>query len=191
MSTVDVIRKVAEKYAPDCDLEIFDVEFAGGVLRITADRINKADPKAGTDIAMLQKLSRSVGHEIEEDELITASYTLEVSSPGVERKLRTPEHFQRSVGETIKLKTFPGGEGDRRAEGELIAATDIGIEVRVTETDTVRSLTYGEISSASTVFAWGGAEKPGQKNKNNKNKKKNNKQSASADSDQEKKETAS
>ena len=176
MTTVDTIRELADSYAPDLNLEVFDVEFTGGTLRITADRLDKPDPKAGADLAMLQKLSKLVARDIEEQDLIASAFTLEVSSPGLERKLRTPDHFKRSVGETIKVKTFPGFEGDRRNEGTLVAADDDGITLAVTaeSPDTDVSIPFDQIAKATTVFDWGPQEKPGgPKPKNTKSAKTN------------------
>lgn len=172
MSTVDTIREIADSFAPEFDLEVFDVEFTGGILRITADRVDKADPKAGAAISMLQKLSKRVAHVIEEKDLIASAFTLEVSSPGLERKLRTPDHFQRSVGEKIKVKTFPGYEGDRRNEGTLVSADDDGIELAVDGNTNIR-IRFDQIAKANTIFDWGPQEKPGSgsKKKTSKNNK--------------------
>lgn len=160
MSTVDTIREIADSFAPEFDLEVFDVEFSGGILRITADRVDKADPKAGAAISMLQKLSKRIAHVIEEKDLISSAFTLEVSSPGLERKLRTPDHFQRSVGEKIKVKTFPGYQGDRRNEGTLVSADDDGIELAV-DNNTNIAIRFDQIAKATTIFDWGPQEKPG------------------------------
>ncbi len=173
MSTVDTVRELAESFAPDLNLEVFDVEFANGLLRITADRADRtgtADPTAGTTISMLQKLSKKVAREIEEQDLIANAFTLEVSSPGLERKLRTPDHFQRSIGEKINVKTFPGFDGDRRNVGLLTAADDQGITLAITEStestgSTDLTIRYDQIAKATTVFDWGPQEKPGKSKK--------------------------
>ncbi|MEE9414831.1 MAG: hypothetical protein V3V01_06055, partial [Acidimicrobiales bacterium] len=60
MSTVETVREIADSFAAELGLEVFDVEFAGGLLRITADRADRANPKSGTDLSMLQKLSKAV-----------------------------------------------------------------------------------------------------------------------------------
>ena len=80
-------------------------------------------------------------------------YTLEVSSPGVERPLRTPEHFRRFVGTSVAVKTRPDVEGDRRLEGTLEAADDEGVVVAG------RRLAYDDIEKARTVFVWEPAER--------------------------------
>jgi ribosome maturation factor RimP len=82
-----------------------------------------------------------------------------VSSPGLERPLRTPEHFAAVVGRRVSVKTHPGVEGDRRLEGELLAADDNGFVVAAAGGE--RSLAYADVERARTVFEWGGAPKPG------------------------------
>jgi ribosome maturation factor RimP len=74
--------------------------------------------------------------------------TLEVSSPGVERPLRTPEHFRRFVGKEVAVKAKPGTEGERRLAGVLEAADEEGVVVAG------RRLAYAEIERARTVFVW-------------------------------------
>ena len=82
------------------------------------------------------------------------------SSPGLERKLRTPDHFRRSIGEQINVKTFPGYVGDRRNAGTLVSADDDGIELAVDDNTTIH-IGFDQISKANTVFDWGPQEKPG------------------------------
>ncbi len=170
LNTVDTVRAIADEHAPTFDLEVFDVEFSGGLLRVTADRLDKPDPKAGAALSMLQKLSKKIAYEIEERDLIAGAFTLEVSSPGLERKLRTADHFRRSLGETVKIKTFPGVDGDRRVEGRLSAATETAITVTSPEGEE-RTLDISDIAKATTVFDWGPQDKPGGgSSKNSKNK---------------------
>src|SRR5207302_14708 len=80
---------------------------------------------------------------------IPGRYVLEVSSPGIERPLRTPDHFRRFIGSTVAVRTRPDVEGGRRVEGVLDDASDTGIVVAG------RPLAYDEIERARTVFAWG------------------------------------
>jgi ribosome maturation factor RimP len=56
-------------------------------------------------------------------------YTVEVSSPGVERPLRTPAHFERAVGQQVSLRTSPDIEGRKRFKGEVVGTSSAGIRV--------------------------------------------------------------
>jgi ribosome maturation factor RimP len=85
-------------------------------------------------------------------------YTLEVSSPGLERRLRTPAHFAGAVGESVTLRVSIPDTPAERVSGTLLAATDEGIEI-ATETGP-RTARYDQIERARTVFTWGAAPKP-------------------------------
>jgi ribosome maturation factor RimP len=77
-----------------------------------------------------------------------------VSSPGIERPLRTPEHFTRFVGHEVVGRTVPGTAGERRFEGVLESADDEGVVVAG------RRLSYGDIERARTRFVWPASPKP-------------------------------
>lgn len=157
---------------------LYDVEHNGGVLRVLVD----ADGGIGLDA--ITRLARAIGRELDTHDPIPGRYTLEVSSPGLERRLRTPDHFRGAVGARVKVKTVPGFDGPRRVAGVLAGADDDGVSVReggasdgadgviIDLPDTVQAdagaagaflrLGYDEISWARTVFEWGPAPKPGQ-----------------------------
>ena len=82
------------------------------------------------------------------DEPMNGEYVLEVSSPGIERKLRTKEHFKASIGEKVKIKNF----ATEVYKGELILADNEKIIVRTEFGDD--EITYDSILSAATYFEW-------------------------------------
>jgi ribosome maturation factor RimP len=94
-----------------------------------------------------------VSRALDDADPIGHRYTLEVTSPGLERSLRTPEQFARAVGEVVRVKTRSDVEGERRVEGVLSAADTDGITVAE------RTLGYHEIERARTVFEWGTEKK--------------------------------
>jgi ribosome maturation factor RimP len=137
-------------------LELVDVELRSGVLLVTVDR------PGGVDLEALTDANRAVSTLLDETDPIPGRYTLEVSSPGVERTLRTSAHFIKAVGETVTVKTRPQVPGDRRLRGVLAAADQDGLtlEVEGGTGDGVR-LAYSEIDKARTVFVWGPERGPG------------------------------
>jgi ribosome maturation factor RimP len=148
------VRALVEAPLAASGLELVDVEHQASVLRITIDR------PGGVDLETISAASTVVSAELDHHDVVPGRYVLEVSSPGVERALRTPAHFQRFVGSTVAVRTRPEAEGDRRVEGVLESADDDGILVGG------RRLAYADVDRARTVFEWGAAKpKPGAKSK--------------------------
>ncbi|MGH9119805.1 MAG: ribosome maturation factor RimP [Acidimicrobiales bacterium] len=161
MSVIERVRAIVEPLLSDRDLELFDVEQSGSVLRITVDR------PGGVGLDDLGETTRSISRALDEHDPLPGRYTLEVSSPGVERPLRTPTHFARAVGEKVAVRTHPGVD-PRRIGGVLTAADDGGITVKDDDGSEV-GLRYADIERARTVYEWGGpAPKPGKTTKTSK-----------------------
>src|SRR5215217_524689 len=153
MSTVERVRAVVEPVVAAADLGLYDVELAGGTLRVLVDR------EGGVDLAVLGEVTRAVSEALDAEDPVPGRYTLEVSSPGLERKLRTPEHFAAAVGKQVRVRTVPGTEGERRVEGELTAADVDGLTVATADGE--RRIAYAEVERARTVFEWGPTPPPG------------------------------
>jgi ribosome maturation factor RimP len=137
-------------------LELVDVEMKSGVLQVTVDR------EGGVDLEALTDANRSVSALLDEVDPIPGRYSLEVSSPGIERPLRTPAHFAKAIGSTVSVKTRPQVPGERRLRGTLVAADEDGFTLDVD--DDGRGpvhLAYADIDRARTVFLWGGGDTPG------------------------------
>ena len=138
----DRVRALVEPALSAHGLEVLDVDHQGGLLRVTIDR------PGGVDLDALSAATQVVSGALDREDPVPGRYTLEVSSPGVERPLRTPEHFRRHVGSLVSVRTVAGVEGDRRVQGVLESADDIGVVVGG------RPLAYGDIDRARTVFEW-------------------------------------
>jgi ribosome maturation factor RimP len=148
---IDEIRATAERVAASHNLELVDLEFQGGVkfrtLRIfieknAAERARLAELAAagtvedlpkGVPVEMLSgvthedcaRFAQDFGTVLDVEDLIPGSeYTLEVSSPGLERKLFRPEDFTRFQGSLIKLQTFTPVNKNRQWQGRLTKFTD-------------------------------------------------------------------
>ena len=154
MDPAEQVRALIEPPLAADGVDVFDVVHGGGRLVITVDKAG------GIDIATVTAATRLISRLLDEhDPVPGGSYILEVSSPGVERPLRTPDHFRRHVGDKVRVKTVAGVEGDRRVEGVLDQVDDDGITIGE------RRLSYDEIERARTVFEWGPAPKPGSQHK--------------------------
>ena len=152
MSAGPVAEKVhalVEPLVTSTGLELVDVEYGPGALKITLDR------EGGIDLEAITTASEQISDLLDvHDPVPGGRYTLEVTSPGVERPLRTHDQFRRFVGTTVAVRTHPDVDGERRVQGELTDADDEGIVVDG------RRLAYRDIERARTVFEWGPAERP-------------------------------
>lgn len=150
----DLVRPVVEA----AGLELWEVSFGreGGrrILRVMVDRRGGHEQSVGgvdldTIAATSQRLSRRLDLEgFEQDR----PYELEVSSPGLERALREPRHFERSVGQQVRVKTVEPVDGRRVHEGALVSA-DAEAIVIASDGGELR-VVYDGIASARTVFEW-------------------------------------
>ncbi len=152
-SLIDHVTALVQPIADDFDVELVDVEFNNAVLKVVIDQVDGL----GSDV--LVEVTKAVSRLLDREDPIPGRFTLEVTSPGVERPLKKPAHFRRAIGSDVTVKTNPDVEGPRRVDGVLDAADEFGITVATPDGD--RSLRYGEIRTARTVFEWGPAPKPG------------------------------
>ncbi|MGA2837707.1 MAG: ribosome maturation factor RimP [Acidimicrobiales bacterium] len=137
-------------------LELVDVEVKSGVLQVTVDR------EGGVDLEALTDANRAVSALLDELDPVPGRYSLEVSSPGIERPLRTPAHFAKAVGSTVSVKTRPQVPGERRLRGVLVAADEGGFSLAVEGSDgDPVALAYTDVDRVRTVFVWGGQDRPG------------------------------
>lgn len=147
MSTTDTVASIAAPLVEAEGAALYDVEYNGGVLRISIDHAD------GVDMDLIAAVSRSISRALDEADPISSGYTLEVSSPGIERKLRVPAHFQSAVGELVQIKLRPGVPGDRRLDGTLVAATDADVTIRKPAGDEV-TVEVADITRAQVVHDW-------------------------------------
>src|SRR6201998_735916 len=116
MAVVEKIREVAERVAARAGLEIVEVQLlGGGGSRLLPIYIDKPQ---GVTHADCEFVSQDVGTILDVEDVVPGgSYTLEVSSPGVERKLSKPQEFERFSGQNIKVVLRQAVEGQRHWAG--------------------------------------------------------------------------
>jgi len=162
---VDLTERLLDALSPvfqASGLELVDVVVRGSQVQVTVDR------PGGVDLDALADTNREVSHALDTLDPFPGSYTLEVSSPGLERRLRTPTHFARAIGETVTVRTLPGAETARRVRGVLTGADSTAITLEGPEVpEGSMRITYERIERARTVFEWGTEQtaKPGRGNK--------------------------
>jgi ribosome maturation factor RimP len=117
------------------------------VLRVTVDR------EGGVDLDAIATVSERLSRRLDVEDFDPGPYSLEVTSPGVERPLRRPSDFVRKVGEKVKVRTAEPLQGARSHTGTLSAADEDGVVITTDAGE--RRVPYGDIASARTVFEWG------------------------------------
>jgi ribosome maturation factor RimP len=124
--------------------ELVELEYAPGrgraVLRIFIDAA------AGVGVADCERVSRAVAALLDVEDPIPGAYTLEVSSPGFDRVLRTPAHFGRFVGSRVWVELKEPRAGRRRYTGQLLAVDEAGIALAVDQERV--AMTFAEIGKA-------------------------------------------
>lgn len=157
------VRALVEPIVADLGLEIYDIEQRGGTLRITID--TPPGSPGGVDLDQIAVTTRLISRDLDEHDPLPGRYTLEVTSPGVERVLRTPAHFRREIGKRVTVRLADTSAEQRRLEGLLVAADDTTASLRVgvlaDGSPDDRTLEIAGIERARTVFEWGPQPKPG------------------------------
>jgi len=120
------VREIAERVAKSLGLEIWDIEFrgTGGKARMLRIYIDKQSAAEGVTLEDCANLSREVSTILDIEDPIKGSYTLEVSSPGLDRKLRNASDYERFRGSLVKLQTLEPVNGTRNFEGRLQEVSD-------------------------------------------------------------------
>lgn len=141
----DLIAPVAEELG----LFLWDVEFlkegARRVLRVTIDS------DEGVTIEDCERIHRAIDPLLDEADPIEVSYDLEVSSPGIERELRTDAHIDFFVGEQVELRFFAPVDGQKSLRG-ILAGRDQAGNVLIEVEGSVLSFKRTLVSKISTVF---------------------------------------
>jgi ribosome maturation factor RimP len=158
-SVADKVALLVQPMATDLGLEIYDIDYSGGVLKVVLD--TPPGGPSGVSLDSIALVTRLLGRELDHSDPIPGRYTLEVTSPGLERTMRRPEHFAREVGKVVNVRLHAAVNGTRRVQGLLAAANENVITVRG-ESGTV-DISLSDIERARTVFEWGPAPKPGKK----------------------------
>lgn len=146
------VEAIAERVAQSAGLEVVEVELKGGgqnrFLRISIDK------PEGVTHADCEAFSHEVGVILDVEDPIPGHYTLEVSSPGVERKLVKFKDFERFAGKKIKAVLREPVENSRRWEGTLARCADGLITLETQEGKTIQ-FPFDQVEKANLKFEWG------------------------------------
>jgi ribosome maturation factor RimP len=125
----DQLNELLGPLVSDLGYELWELEYApragGALLRLYIDSPD------GISLEDCERVSRAVSERLDSDDPIPGHYTLEVSSPGLDRVLRTPAHFERFAGERVRVEMTRPIDGRKRFSGQLLAATEREITLDV------------------------------------------------------------
>ncbi len=150
------LEEVIRSVVATAGLHLYEVSFgreAGRhVLRVTVDR------EGGVDLDSIGQLSELISRRLDLEAFVPGPYALEVSSPGLERPLRRPEHFAGALGQQVRLRVRHAEEGGTTLLGTLARADEEGVTVATEQGE--RTVAYRDVASARTVFEWGPPPRP-------------------------------
>jgi ribosome maturation factor RimP len=146
------VTEIAERIGDSLGIEIVEVQVQGGgkarVVRIYIDRLQ------GVTHTDCQLVSNQVGAVLDAEDVVPdASYTLEVSSPGVERKLSKPRDFERFTGQKAKVSLREPVENQRHWEGILRGFED-GVILMEAAGGKYLNLPFSQVEKANLKFEW-------------------------------------
>jgi ribosome maturation factor RimP len=146
------IEEIAQRVADSEGLELVEVEVKGGgnsrFVRISIDK------PEGVTHADCESVSQQVGTILDVEDVVPGGrYTLEVSSPGVERKLAKPQDYQRFQGKKVKISLRDAVEGRRNWDGILAGFENDEVALEV-EAGKVLRFPYAQVQKANLKFEW-------------------------------------
>ena len=155
-ATPDQLTTLIAPVCEDAGYELVDIEYKTGgsesLLRIYIEYPPDSDKSIGFDDC--ETLSRELSAILDVEDPIVSSYSLEVSSPGIDRPLRTPEHFRRFAGQEAKVALRAGVKGRRKFAGRLVEVSKSGDTLTINVDGTNFELPLADLSSAKLVPDW-------------------------------------
>lgn len=157
MGVLEEVRDLAEAVARRRSLRLWDVEVGGqpgrAIVRVFVDG------EDGVDLDTVAEVSEEISRGLDLKDPIPGRYTLEVSSPGLERTLKDPDHWRASVGKKVVVKTKEKLVGDsHRLDATVDGTTPDAVVLRRNGDEGTVEVPFDAIRSARTVFEWDTAQ---------------------------------
>jgi ribosome maturation factor RimP len=146
---VDNIRRLLGPILRSLGLSLWDLEFKKEgpqwLLRIYIDR-----ESSGVTLDDCEAVSRDLGTILDVEEVISHAYRLEVSSPGLDRRLSRPEQYLQSIGKLVKIKTYESFDGEKVFQGTIRSAESGSVVIEM-DKGILKSIPFVSIASAQYV----------------------------------------
>ncbi|MDD5449563.1 MAG: ribosome maturation factor RimP [Candidatus Omnitrophica bacterium] len=146
MEIVEKVRVLASNLLEDKGIEMIDISYRREgpkmVLRLILDK------KEGITLDECGWVNEKLGEILDKEDIISDSYILECSSPGLDRLLRTRKDFERVIGKSVKINTYGPVEEKREHIGKVTACDDESVTVELKNTALARKIPLIKIASA-------------------------------------------
>ena len=143
----DRIQELLEPIVKSLGLSLWDIDFQkhgpSWLLRIYIDR-----EESGVTLSDCEAVSRDLSAALDVEDIISHAYTLEVSSPGLDRSLSKPEHYARFTGSVVKIKTYQLINGQKVFRGKLLGREGELVKVEL-ESGAIVDIPLADIAKAS------------------------------------------
>jgi ribosome maturation factor RimP len=147
-NAVEQIRHLLEPILGSLGLSLWEIELQKQgpkwLLRIYIDR----EGSGGVTLSDCETVSRDLSAALDVEDIISHAFTLEVSSPGLDRTLSKPEHFARFTGSRVRIKTYQPVNGEKVFRGKLLGMLEDKVKVEL-ETGVVLEIPLNNITKAS------------------------------------------
>ncbi|MFA5788181.1 MAG: ribosome maturation factor RimP [Actinomycetota bacterium] len=144
------LRELVCQAAEGLGVEVLDVELARSgrtrALRVVIDR------DEGVDLDTITQVSEVLSRALDRENSIPERYVLEVSSPGIDRPLRTQRDFRRQAGRMARVRTVEGFAGPREMDGEIVRGQDDAVVLKVAGEEIL--VPYEQVASAKVILPW-------------------------------------
>lgn len=144
-----------ENYLKAESIELDDLRWSGHILKVIVDA------EGGVDVDRIAEIARGISRLLDDDPTLTDAFTLEVTSPGLERPLNRPSHYYKSIGREVAVTTDVPVEDETHHRGVLTAYDETTLTVMIG--DSARSIPSHTVTAARTLFNWESSPKPGKK----------------------------
>ncbi|MFW6221574.1 MAG: ribosome maturation factor RimP [Fibrobacterota bacterium] len=134
MDKLDRIRPLIEKKVQSLGLELYEIKYIRGgrsILRVYIDK------ESGVTIDDCELVSNELSMLLDVEEFSRSPYTLEVSSPGLDRPLLSTKDFRREIGRQVKLRVQKGDQKVRTISGKLLTCDDSQLQLEVNKNETI------------------------------------------------------
>ena len=156
----DVVAELSGDFLAENGYELYNTEFVkegrDWFLRVYIDKVQAADQEEPQYVSTedCEKVSRFLSEKLDEADPIEQNYYLEVSSPGMDRPLIRPEHYERYVGEEVEIRLYKAMDGVKNLQGVLESFDKESGAVTVTVDGKTYALTLADIAKAKLAVVF-------------------------------------